>query len=71
MDKQEDKEAISCFSKFCARALKKVKVSPFTPWRHIGKAEVQLHSFLMSALGEGELLHAPAVLPQEKTAGTH
>jgi hypothetical protein len=37
----------------------KVKLSLSKPWRRIGGQEVQLHSFLTSALGEGAELNAP------------
>ena len=34
----------------------KVKFSLPTPWRHMGGVEIQVHSFLTSALDEGEWL---------------
>jgi len=30
-------------------------VSVYAPWRHVGGEEVQIHSFLISALDGGEL----------------
>jgi hypothetical protein len=46
--------------------LKKVKFSVFTLWRRIGEVEVQLQSFLTTALGYGECL---ASLPDRFTSG--
>ena len=50
--------------------LLKVNFTLSTPWRHRGAAEVQLHSFWISALDEvGGQLQALATLPTRKNPG--
>jgi hypothetical protein len=52
--------------------LQQVKLSLCTTWRYIGRAEVQLRSFLTSDLGvvSGQF-HVPSALRPRKYPGTH
>jgi len=50
--------------RLCCGKMWKAKLPPSKPRRHIGGAEVWLHSFLTLTL-EGGQLHAPAALPPE------
>jgi hypothetical protein len=52
---------------------KKLKFSLYIPCRHIGEVEVQLYSFLTSAIDGGEChaIHPGNFMPWGKSSSTH